>query len=86
MCPRCMDCTVGVGSYSPPWEGLDTRLAIFPWRHHCGPSPQATLWEYQKRGTAQVGATKRGEHPWQKGNQRGFPVVASFIGRINKGR
>ncbi len=37
----------------------DTRLAIFPWRHHCGPSPQATLWEYQKRGTAQVGATKR---------------------------
>jgi hypothetical protein len=86
MCPRCMDCTVGVGSYSPPFESLGHQARYLPLASSLRPEPTSDPLGEPEAWYCAGGCNEKGEHPWQRGNQRGFPVPASFIGRINKAR
>jgi hypothetical protein len=86
MCPRCMCCSVGVGSYDPP-QALPgprfTSLQIIPTasslRHEPGPSSGTEAWY------CSGGCDKKGEHSHSKSRAaRHPPAFPTFIAYVKK--
>lgn len=79
MCPRCMDCEVGVGSYQPPFEVFGHKARFVPSVESLRPEPSGDPSGEPEAWYCKGGCNDQGEH------SRG-PMPPSFIGRVRKGR
>lgn len=83
MCPRCMCCSVGVGSYDPPTEWLTGRIRFMR------PIPLGSSLLREPTGTGEEawfcrgGCNEKGEHP-DEGGRRKTPTFPSLIARVRQ--
>jgi hypothetical protein len=80
MCPRCIDCEVGVGSYWPPFEGaFGGKARLLPPLESLRPEPSDDPSGEPEAWYCKGACNDKGEHSRR-------PVPPSFIGRVRKAR
>jgi hypothetical protein len=84
MCPRCMDCTVGVGSYPPPFDVCGHQARFLPSASSLRPEPSSDPSAGPEAWYCTGGCNEKGEHPGQEGHPQRHPAPLSLIGRVTK--